>query len=80
MVTSFAEDMFSVFPEKRVMDTKTGVRYRKEILEKAATIDDWISTNFLGREPNSDAFLESLGLKNLKRFKVGWIRGSLVLI
>ncbi|MES2730233.1 MAG: M3 family metallopeptidase [Bacteroidota bacterium] len=60
----FAEDMFSVFKKKGIMDTATGVRYRKEILEKAATKEEMdMLRAFLGREPNSEAFLESLGLK-----------------
>lgn len=61
----FAEDMFSVFRKNGVMDTKTGVSYRENILEKSSTIDEKeMLRNFLGREPNSNAFLESLGIKN----------------
>jgi Zn-dependent oligopeptidase len=46
------------------MHTPTGIKYRQEILEKAATKDELEMTrSFLGREPNSDAFLESLGIK-----------------
>ncbi|MDB5230516.1 MAG: Zn-dependent oligopeptidase [Chitinophagaceae bacterium] len=60
----FAQDMFSAFKKNGVMDAKTGLRYRKEILEKAATIDEMqMLRNFLGREPNANAFLETLGLK-----------------
>jgi thimet oligopeptidase len=60
----FAEDMFSVFKRKGVMDPKTGLRYRKEILEKASTKEEMdMLRAFLGREPNSDAFLKALGLK-----------------
>lgn len=60
----FAEDMFSVFKKNGVMDTATGVSYRKNILEKSSTIDEIdMLRNFLGREPNSQAFLESLGIK-----------------
>ncbi len=61
----FAEDMFSVFKKNGVMDTKTGVSYRENILEKSSTMDEKeMLRNFLGREPNSNAFLESLGIKN----------------
>jgi len=60
----FAEDMFSVFKKNGVMDTKTGISYRKNILEKAATMEEIdMLRNFLQREPNSNAFLESLGIK-----------------
>ena len=60
----FAEDMFSVFKKNGVMNPALGLRYRKEILEKASTKEelDMLRT-FLGREPNSDAFLKTLGIK-----------------
>jgi len=46
------------------MDAATGIRYRKEILEKGATTPEIeIVEKFLGRKPNSNAFLESLGIK-----------------
>jgi Zn-dependent oligopeptidase len=60
----FAEDMFSEFKKKGVMNTALGLRYRKEVLEKASTKEEIdMLRAFLGREPNSDAFLKSLGLK-----------------
>ncbi|SHF81758.1 thimet oligopeptidase [Flavobacterium fluvii] len=60
----YAQDMFSVFKKKGVMDTATGIRYRKEILEKGSTTPEIeMVEKFLGRKPNSDAFLESLGIK-----------------
>ena len=60
----FAEDMFSVFKKQGVMNPALGIRYRKEILEKASSLDEMqMLRNFLGRDPNSKAFLESLGLK-----------------
>ena len=61
----YAQDMFSVFVKNGVMDTATGIRYRKEILEKGATVPEIeMVEKFLGRKPNSDAFLQSLGIKN----------------
>jgi Zn-dependent oligopeptidase len=46
------------------MDTSAGIKYKKEILEKASTTDEMdMLRNFLGREPNSEAFLRDLGLK-----------------
>jgi Zn-dependent oligopeptidase len=60
----YAQDMFSVFKKNGVMDTATGIKYRKEILEKGATVTELEMVEaFLGRKPNSDAFLESLGIK-----------------
>ena len=59
----FAKDMFSVFQKNGVMDTKTGIRYRKEVLEKGASVSEIeMLRKFLGREPNSEAFMKSLGL------------------
>jgi Zn-dependent oligopeptidase len=59
----YAEDMFSVFKKNGVMDTKTGIRYRQAILESGSTKEEMdMLRDFLGREPNSDAFLASLGL------------------
>jgi len=60
----FAQDMFSIFKKNGVMDVPTGIKYRKEILEKAATMEEEdMLKNFLGRAPDSDAFLQSLGIK-----------------
>lgn len=60
----FAQDMFSVFQKNGVMDTQTGLKYRKEVLEKGSTIEEMdMLRNFLGREPNSNAFLKSLGIQ-----------------
>ena len=59
----FAQDMFSVFQKNGVMDSKTGIRYRKTILERGSTEEEIdLLRKFLGREPNSEAFLKSLGL------------------
>jgi thimet oligopeptidase len=60
----YAQDMFSVFKTNGVMDSATGIRYRKEILEKGATTPEIeIVEKFLERKSNSNAFLESLGIK-----------------
>jgi thimet oligopeptidase len=60
----YAQDMFSVFKKTGIMDQKLGIRYRKEILEKGSTENEkQIVENFLGRKPNSAAFLETLGVK-----------------
>jgi thimet oligopeptidase len=59
----FAQDIFSIFEKNGVMDSKTGERYRKEILEVAGSQQELdMLRHFLGREPNSDAFMKSIGL------------------
>ena len=59
----YAHDMFSIFKEKGILDPNTGFRYRKIILEKGGTVDPLeLVKEFLGREPNSDAFLRSMGI------------------
>ena len=59
----FAQDIFSVFEKNGVMDPATGERYRKEILEVAGSQQEMdLLRYFLGREPNSEAFMHSIGL------------------
>jgi thimet oligopeptidase len=59
----YAEDMFSVFEKNGIMDSKTGLRYRDYILAKGGTDEEYnLVKNFLGREPNQEAFFRSLGL------------------
>lgn len=59
----YAQDMFSIFREKGILDPKTGLRYRKIILEKGGTVDPLdLVKEFLGREPTSDSFLRSMGI------------------
>jgi len=59
----FAQDIFSVFEKNGVMDANTGERYRKQILEVAGSQQEMdMLRHFLGREPNSDAFMRSIGL------------------
>jgi len=60
----YAEDMFSVLKKNGVMNPNTGIHYRQAILEKASTKQEMdMLRDFLGREPNSSAFLASLGIK-----------------
>lgn len=59
----FAEDMFSVFLKKGVLDPGTGMRYRKVILEEGNMREPMdLIKSFLGREPNNEAFFKSLGV------------------
>lgn len=59
----FAEDMFSEFKKNGVMNQQTGKKLRKIVLERGSTIEEMdIVKEFLGREPNQEAFLKSIGL------------------
>jgi oligopeptidase A len=59
----FADDMFSVFEKNGIMNQETGLKLRRVVLERGSTIDEMeIVKEFLGREPNEDAFLKAIGL------------------
>ena len=59
----FAEDMFSRFKQEGVLNPAIGRRYRELILESGSARDEaQLLREFLGREPNEDAFLKSIGL------------------
>ncbi|MEK7858449.1 MAG: M3 family metallopeptidase [Elusimicrobiota bacterium] len=59
----YAEDMFSRFAEEGILNPVAGRRYRENILEPGSSRDEMESLKtFLGREPNEEAFLKSLGL------------------
>jgi thimet oligopeptidase len=59
----FADDMFTRFEEADPMSKELGLEYRRKVLEPGGSLDgDEIVRNFLGREPNSDAFLRNIGL------------------
>jgi len=59
----FSADMFSIFKKCGVMSPEIGLQYRKKILQPGGSIDaDILLRDFLGREPNQDAFLEHIGL------------------
>jgi thimet oligopeptidase len=59
----YAQDMFSLFPPEDLTHSGVGSRYRKIILEQGNMKDALeLLKEFLGREPNSDAFFKKLGL------------------
>lgn len=59
----YAQDMFSVFEENGILDKETGIRYRDIILARGSSMDELeLVKEFLGREPNNEAFLRELGL------------------
>jgi len=59
----YGDDMFSRFEEQGVLDPGVGMAYRRLILEQGGSRDaaDLLS-DFLGREPNQEAFLRQLGI------------------
>jgi thimet oligopeptidase len=60
----FGDDMWTRFEQAGVLDGATGLDYRRKVLERGGTVDgDVLVREFLGREPNSDAFLRELGLE-----------------
>ncbi|KAI0789664.1 metallopeptidase MepB [Abortiporus biennis] len=57
----FAADMYETVFKPDPLDPKRGQKYREKILAPGASQDDIVSLkNFLGREPNSEAFIHEL--------------------
>ena len=60
----YAEDMFSVILQQGPLSAEAGKKYRQLVLEKGASVEEKdIVRNFLGREPQYEAFLESIGIE-----------------
>lgn len=61
----YADDMFSVFDKNGLMDVNTGKRYRDIILANGSSHDELeMVVEFLGRQPNQDAFFKAIGLSH----------------
>ncbi len=59
----YAADMFSIFEEDGVLNPVTGYRFRKSIFEKGGGGNPMdLVKDFLGREPNTAAFLKKQGV------------------
>ena len=59
----YAQDMFSIFEQNGILDKETGKRYRDIILASGSSkAEIELVKEFLGRDPNNDAFLRELGL------------------
>ena len=60
----YGDDMFSVFEEEGVLSPTVGKRYRERVLAAGGTRDaEDTLRDFLGREPNNEAFLRYLGIE-----------------
>jgi thimet oligopeptidase len=60
----YGDDMYTAFEENGILNPEVGMRYRREIYEKGGSLDGKdLLRNFLGREPNNEAFLRDLGLE-----------------
>ena len=60
----FGDDMFTRFKGEGLLNPDLGAEYRRTVLERGGAVDgDQLVRDFLGREPNSDAFLRGLGLE-----------------
>jgi thimet oligopeptidase len=59
----FGDDMYSRFQQEGVLNPEVGRDYRRAILEQGGTKDaDDLLFDFLGRQPNNEAFLTNLGI------------------
>lgn len=60
----FGDDMYSRFQDEGVLNESVGREYRRVILEQGGSKDaDQLLQEFLGREPNNEAFLRNLGIE-----------------
>lgn len=60
----FGDDMFTRFERAGLLNADLGAEYRRTVLERGGSVDgDQLVRDFLGREPNADAFLRGLGLE-----------------
>ncbi len=59
----FALDLFSEIRKQGLLNTEIGMKLRKQVLGKGGSVDpNILLRDFLGREPNQNAFLSDLGL------------------
>lgn len=62
-----AEDFFGEFEKRGVFNPETGLKFRREILEKGGTLEEEdMVKNFLGRKEDIAPFLKSIGLEEKK--------------
>lgn len=57
----YAKDLFSVFKDNKLLDQELGMRFRDQVLSQGSLRKSMESIKiFLGREPSSDAFINSI--------------------
>ena len=60
-----AEDFFNEFEKHGIFNQELGMKLRREVLEKGATLDEAeMVKNFLGRKEEIGPFLQSIGLED----------------
>ncbi len=60
----YACDMFQRFKELGMLSPEAGRMYREKVLERGGTMDGLdLVRDFLGREPEMEAYLRNLGLE-----------------
>lgn len=60
----YAQDLFTLFERDGILNAEAGMRYRKKILARGGSMDETeMLRDYLGREPQTDAFYRHLGLK-----------------
>lgn len=58
-----AEDFFGEFKKNGIFNPETGLKFRREILEKGGTVEEEdMVKNFLGRPAENGPFLQAIGL------------------
>jgi saccharolysin len=61
----FATDMFYTRFKANPVDPTVGMEYRKKVIGRGGSVDQTnLLRDFLGREPNNQAFLQELGISN----------------
>ncbi len=59
----YAQDMFTIFQADSLLSPQVGAHYRSTILERGNMSDALVNLkDFLGRDPNPDAFFKKLGI------------------
>jgi thimet oligopeptidase len=59
----YAEDCISVFEKQGMFDAQIGKKFRNAVLANGGSKDEFLQIeDFLGRKPNSEAFLQSLAI------------------
>ncbi len=60
----YAQDLYTRIEEKGVLNPEGGMYYRKKVLARGGSMDEMeMLRDYLGREPNMEAFYKHLGLK-----------------